>query len=137
MLRSSSTLVQKGATLLSHIVHIKTQVRDPVAVQAACRRLGLAEPVLGKHQLFSGEVTGLGIQLPGWHYPVVFDTATAEARFDNYAGHWGEQKELDRFTQMYAVEKAKIEARRRGHSVTEQTLDDGSIKLTVQIAGGA
>ena len=43
---------------------------------------------------------------------------------------------LDRFLQAYAVEKAKLEARNRGHSVTEQSLSDGSIKLTVQVTGG-
>ena len=36
-----------------------------------------------------------------------------------------------------AVEKAKIEARKRGHSVYEQALPDGSIKLTIQVGGGA
>ncbi len=122
---------------MSHIVQIKTQVRDPAAVQAACRRLGLAEPVQGKFELFSGEVNGVGVQLPGWRYPVVFDTATADARYDNYGGYWGEQKELDRLMQAYAVEKAKIEARKKGYTVTEQRIADGSIKLVVQVAGGA
>lgn len=122
---------------MSHIVEIKTQIRDPAAVQAACRRLGLAEPVLGKFELYSDEVNGIGVQLPGWRYPVVFDPATAQARYDNYGGHWGEQKELDRFMQAYAVEKAKIEARKKGHTVTEQPLADGSIKLVIQVAGGA
>ena len=50
---------------------------------------------------------------------------------------WGEQKELDCFVQGYAVEKAKIEARKKGHSVTEQPLEDGSIKVVVQIGGVA
>ena len=50
---------------------------------------------------------------------------------------WGAQQELDRFLQAYAVEKAKLEARKRGHVVTEQSLSDGSIKLCVQLAGGA
>jgi hypothetical protein len=36
---------------------------------------------------------------------------------------------------MYAVEKAKIEARKKGFSVSEQVLNDGSIKL--QIVEGA
>ncbi|HEY3963615.1 MAG TPA: hypothetical protein VGM05_03595 [Planctomycetaceae bacterium] len=67
----------------------------------------------------------------------MFDIAKAEARFDNFGGRWGEQKELDRFMQAYAVERAKIEARKNGHSVTEQELADGSIKLTIQVAGGA
>jgi hypothetical protein len=50
---------------------------------------------------------------------------------------WGEQQHLDRFLQAYAVEKARSEARRQGHTVTEQSLADGSIKLIVQVGGGA
>ena len=48
---------------------------------------------------------------------------------------WGEQQHLDQFVQAYTVEKAKIEARRRGNTCTEQQLADGSIKLTVNIGG--
>jgi hypothetical protein len=122
---------------VSHIVQIKTEVRDPDAVRAACRRLELAEPIHEMVQLFSGSVTGLAVRLPNWNYPVVFDTAKGEARYDNFNGRWGEQKHLDRFMQAYAIEKAKLEARKKGHTVTEQALTDGSIKLTVQVAGGA
>lgn len=122
---------------MSHIVSIKTEVRDTAAVQAACRRLGLTEPVLGTTKLFSGEVTGLAVTLPGWHYPVVFDVATGQVQFDNYGGRWGEQQQLDSLMQAYTCEKAKIEARKRGHSVVEHQLIDGSIKLTIQVAGGA
>ncbi len=50
---------------------------------------------------------------------------------------WGDQAELSRFLQAYAAEKTKIEARKKGHSVTEQTLADGSIKLTIQVGGAA
>lgn len=121
---------------MSHIVQIKTQIRDPEAVRAACRRLGLAEPVQGTTRLFSGEVSGLAVQLPGWRYPAVCQLDTGQVQFDNFQGNWGEQKELDRFLQSYAVERAKIEARRHGHSVTEQQLQDGSIKLTIQVVGG-
>ena len=46
-------------------------------------------------------------------------------------------KELDHFLQAYAAERAKIEARKKGYSVTEQSLQDGSIKLTIQVTGGA
>ncbi len=122
---------------MSHIVTIKTEVRDADAVHAACRRLGLPEPVSGTTQLFSGEATGLAVQLPDWHYPVVCDTTTGKLHYDNYGGVWGDQQRLDRFLQAYAVEKARIEARKRGHSVTEQSLADGSIKLTVNVGGAA
>ena len=122
---------------MSHIVTIKTEVRDPVAVAATCRRLNLAEPVRGTARLFNGEATGLLVELPAWRYPVVVDTAAGTVKFDNYGGAWGDQKELDRFFQAYAAEKAKIEARRNGHSVTEQSLADGSIKLTIHVGGTA
>lgn len=122
---------------MSHIVTIKTEVRDAAAVQAACRRLGLPQPTEGKTQLFSGEVIGLAVQLPEWHYPAVIDTASGQVRYDNYNGRWGDPRHLDAFLQAYAVERAKIEARRKGYSVTEQQLTDGSIKLTVQVGGAA
>jgi hypothetical protein len=37
--------------------------------------------------------------------------------------------------QSYAVEKAKLEARKKGYQVNEQQLQDGSIKLQI-IEGG-
>ncbi len=122
---------------MSHIVNIKTKLTDPGGVAAACQRLKLPEPVSGTAKLFSGHATGLIVKLPGWNYPVVVDTKSGEVQFDNYNGRWGAQAELDKLLQAYAAEKASIEARRVGHRVAEQTLSDGSIKLTVQVVGGA
>jgi hypothetical protein len=93
--------------------------------------------VEGKARLFAEDVLGLAVQLPEWQYPVVFDTNTGQVRYDNYGGRWGDKARLDRFLQAYAVEKAKIEARRKGYSVIEQELANGSIKLTVQVGGEA
>ena len=121
---------------MSDIVTIKTEVRDPAAIQAACQRLKLAPPVQGNARLFTSEAAGMIVQLPDWQYPVVCDTASGQVQFDNFGGRWGDLAQMDRFLQTYAVEKAKIEARRRGHSVTEEYLPDGSIKLTLQVAGG-
>ena len=75
------------------------------------------------------------MKLPGWHYPAVIDVAAGDIKFDNYGGKWGKQEELDKLLQAYAVEKAKAEARRVGHTVTEQALSNGAIKLTVQVGG--
>jgi hypothetical protein len=122
---------------LSHVVSIQTEVRDAVALEAACRRLNLAAPTHGKTNLFSGEVTGWAVQLPDWQYPVVCDITAGKLHYDNFEGRWGESRELDRFLQAYAVEKAKLEARRKGHLVTECPLSDGSIKLTIQLQGAA
>lgn len=120
---------------MSHIVEIKTEVRDPAAVNAACQRMKLEPPVHGTTRLFSGEATGLIVKLPGWKYPAVFDTESGQARYDNFNGRWGDQAQLERFLQNYAVEKTKIEARKRGHSCTEQQLTDGSVKLTLTVGG--
>jgi hypothetical protein len=122
---------------VSHIVTVKTQVLDAAAVHAACQRLRLPQPVQGTHRLFTNQATGLAVQLPKWRFPVVCDVGTGQLHYDNFKGHWGEQAKLDQFRQAYAVEKAKIEARKKGHVVTEQALADGGIKLTVQVTGGA
>ena len=122
---------------MSHIVTIATEVRDPDAVAAACRRLGLPEPALGIATLFEGQASGLLVRLPSWLYPVVCDTASGSVRYDNYNECWGKQAELDRLLQAYAVEKARLEARRRGHHVVEQALVDGSIRLTIEVGGAA
>ena len=128
---------RKGNTHMSHIIHIEAKIRDPAALAAACTRLGLAPPVEGRARLFTTEASGLIVQLPGWTYPAVIDVASGSVAVDNYNGAWGEQRELDRLLQAYAVEKSKIEARRAGHQITEQALADGSIKLTIQVGGVA
>jgi len=122
---------------MSHVVQITTQVRDPLAVHAGCRRLGLPTPTAGETKLFSQTVRGLAVQLPKWRYPVVFDTANGNVQFDNYEGQWGDPAQLDTFLQAYAVEKATLEARRQGYAVREQSLSDGSIQLTVSVGGAS
>ncbi len=120
---------------MSHIVSIQTEVRDPAAIRAACERLSLPEPAFGETKLYSTSAVGWAVQLPEWRYPVVCDVTTAKIAFDNFEGRWGDPKQLDRYLQRYAAEKARIEARRRGHNVMEQSLADGSIKLTIQVGG--
>ncbi len=116
---------------MSHIVEIQSKLQDPVAIAAACTRLNLPSPVQGVATLFGGEATGLLVRLPEWQYPVVIDVANGNVRYDNFGGSWGEIRHLDQLLQMYAVEKTKIEAHKRGFQVSEQPLHDGSIKLQV------
>jgi hypothetical protein len=122
---------------LSHIVEIKTEIRDEQAVRAACTRLQLTAPEHKTVRLFSTTVSGLCVQLPGWSYPVVANLQTGQVQYDNYNGHWGEPKHLNAFLQAYAVEKAKIEARKKGHSCAETRLQDGSIRVTIRVGGAA
>ena len=120
---------------MSHIVTIHAQVRDPLAVQAACKRLQIPCPVHRTVRLFSTEVTGLAVELPGWRYPVVCQTATGQLQYDNFQGRWGEPRELEKFLQRYAAEKVKLEARRQGQTVVEQPMENGSLRLQIAVAG--
>lgn len=121
---------------MSHIVEIKTEIRDPVAVRAACRRLKLDTPVQGTTRLFSQDVTGMQVRLRDWLYPLVIQTESGKLQFDNYNGAWGKQERLDEFLQAYAVEKTRLEALMHGHTCLEQQLPDGRVKLTIQLGGG-
>lgn len=119
---------------MSHIVQIKSEVKCVESLRAACKRQDLASPEYGEHKLFSDQrAKGWAVRLTDWIFPVVFDTESGQAAFDNYGGEWGEQSRLDSFLQAYAVEKTKLEARRKGHTVTEQAQTDGSIKLSVSV----
>jgi hypothetical protein len=121
---------------MSHLVTIEVQIRDHAAVNSACQRLSLPQPVEGTFKLFSAEAKGLAIQLPGWTYPVVADLATGQLRYDNFSGRWGDPVCLGTFLQAYAVERARAEARKRGHLCTETAMTDGSIRLTIHVNGG-
>ena len=122
---------------MSHIVEVKTEVRDHAAVAAACRRLSLPEPVRGTAELYSGEFAGLIVRLPDWAYPVVIDTEAGTVRYDNYDGNWGDEQHLHRFLQAYVVERARGEARKKSYRTTEQSLADGSIMVEIQVGGQA
>lgn len=120
---------------MSHIVSIKTQVKDAAAVRAGCQRLKLPEPSHRITRIYSRDVEGLTVELPNWKYPIVCDLTSGELQYDNFGGRWGQEAELHRFLQAYAVEKAKIEGRRQGHTVHEQALADGSIRVQISVAG--
>ena len=120
---------------MSHIVTIPTEVRDAEALRLGCDRLGLERPVHRTAKLFTTEATGYCVELPEWRYPVVCDVESGRVHYDNFNGPWGEKQQLDRLLQMYAIEKTRLEARRRGHTVTEQALNDGSVRLTVHVGG--
>ena len=85
--RSLRNRFQQGAIVLevqygymSHVVEIRTEVRDEAAVQAACARLKLPAAIRGRFELYASTEEGLGIQLPEWKYLVVANTHTGQIR---------------------------------------------------------
>ena len=119
---------------MSHTVTIQAELKDPAALEAACRRLNLPLPTRGKVQLFDRIAEGTGIQLDGWRFPICL-TPQGEILFDNFGGFWGLPERLDELRQAYAIELARLEARRQGHHCREQALPDGSVRLTIQLEG--
>jgi len=122
---------------LSHIVNIQTEIRDVEALSAAARRMQLPPPRCEDVQLFSSHATGYAVRLRDWRYTVVCDVASGQVAVDKFDGRWGKQEELDRLFQSYAIERTMLEARKQGHTVHEQPLDDGSVKLTVCVGGAS
>lgn len=118
---------------MSHLVTIQTQIRDPIALDLACRRLQLPAPTFGTAPLFLTEATGWLVQLRDWRYPVVCDTDRGQLHYDHFEGRWGCEGQLHALKQSYAVEKTKLEARRSGQDVVEQMLSDGSIRLQIAV----
>ena len=96
----------------------------------------MPQPVHKTVRLFSDTKTGLTVQLPKWKYPLVCDLVTGSLSYDNYGQAWGRDEELQKFQQAYAVEVARLEARKKGYSVTEQALPSGEIKLTISVPEG-
>lgn len=114
---------------MSHIVTIQARIRDRQALEAACHRLKLPLPQERSVEFYSGSAWGWAVELPGWVYPVVVDPASGRLHYDNYEGRWGQDQELHRLLQAYAVEKAKLEARRQGYRCRETQLADGTVRL--------
>ncbi len=66
-------------------------------------------PLEGNHRLFSATVSGLAVFAPKLAVSIVCELPTGRLIFDDFEGRWGDPKELDRFKQRYAIEKASME----------------------------
>ena len=108
-------------------------MKDRVALEAAIARVEGAELLTGnRHKLYTSHAEGIGIKLPNWHYPVVINPETGEAKYDNYNGGWGKQELLDALVQGYAVEKTRMEAIQAGRRVEEE-LDEATGDIRVKL----
>ena len=118
---------------MSHTMNIETEIRDIPALKAACKRLGLTAES-GTFKLYESTEDGVGVRLEGWKYPVVVKN-DGKIAYDNYGGSWGKQSELGKLTAHYGIEKAKIEARKKGYSVIEGRNVKGDLTLKIRLEG--
>lgn len=142
---------------MSHITKIDIEVTDLIALKAACRRLGFTFAEGQKTYAWFGRFVGdaplpeglsiedLGrcdhaIGIPGAEYEIGVRAERSGFRllWDSYERGGLEQKVgkgAGLLKQAYGIEKAKIEARRKGYSVYESRKADGSITLKIQLGG--
>ena len=120
---------------MSHTVTVTAEIKNKAALEKTCQRLDLEAPIYGEaHRLYSNtKLRGYAVKLPGWNYPVVCDLDTGKIAYDNYGGVWGEQSELHKFLQTYAVVRTMQEASLQGYTAYESQLEDGTIKVTVNV----
>ena len=117
---------------MSHIVKAKVEMKNETCLVKAIEYLGLEN--LGKktHQLYGGQTAeGLGFKLSGWSYPVVVNTDTGEAKYDNYNGSWGKQIELDKLVQRYSIEAVTQQAELEGYNIEENELENGDVEMVM------
>jgi hypothetical protein len=122
---------------MSHFTEIKTQIKDIEALRLACQEMGL--PLLQNteargyyQQTTKGDYV---IRLKG-PYDVALNKqpdSTYGLTADFWEGHV--EREVGtgygKLLQLYGVNKATIEARKKGLSVVRRPVKDGSIKLVL------
>ncbi len=124
---------------MSHISKIELEVKDLAVLGQACARLGLALLKAQKSFKWYGKEAPCdhAIRVPGADYEigVAKSGASYELNCDFYDKNL--EKVIGRnaglLKQAYAVEKTRIEARKKGYSVVERQTENG-IRLHVRIS---
>ena len=121
---------------MSHTVDMKINLTDAKALEKACNRLGVRFDKEEKNvKLYNSTEKGMAVHLKDWKYPVVIQK-DGTVKMDNYGGSWGKQERLTELQAHYGLEKAKIEAMRKGYQTSESVDKDGNLKLTINLASG-
>jgi hypothetical protein len=127
---------------MSHFTQINTEIRDFDALRTAVVRCGGELVENAECRWYSGtRQFQLVVRLPG-RYDAALERQSDESyrlTADWYGGHVARYlgRNGDILLQLYAAEKAKLEGRRRGFSVTERQEGDAVLITLRDPAGGA
>jgi hypothetical protein len=147
---------------VSHIVTIQAELRDLAAIKAACKRLGWEFVAnketfewygryVGDYPVFQQQLLDLGIEVtdygkcthaikvPGARYEIGL-----VAKGNKFVPLWDtwrpgglqdvtNETGMNGFLAAYAVEKTKLEARRKGYQVKEHKADNGNVELEITV----
>jgi hypothetical protein len=117
---------------VSHTTTIELEIKSLSALATACRETSTPFEEMTSVRLFDGTLVEdcFAFTPLGWKYPVA--AKDGQLKYDNYEGKWGEDSELNRVKQRYAVNVQKEAARSRGYRVHEERLAGGKVKLVVE-----
>jgi hypothetical protein len=125
---------------MSHTVKKKATVHNLATLQKAVSETPGAKFLgHGTHRLWEGTQTGIGVQLKGWKYPVVFDLNTSEQFFDTYNGRWGKETEFNKLIQEHSAATAEAHYLSKGvkqEQITKQWLPNGKLHVHVEMGDG-
>ena len=125
---------------MSHVSKIELEVKDLNTLESACDRLGL-QMVKGQ-QTFKWYSTEAGkcnhaIKVPDAEYEigVIKTNDVFELKCDYFDSKIGVAigKNGGLLKQAYAIEKTRVEARRKGYNVIERQTDNG-VRLHIRVA---
>ncbi len=120
---------------MSHFTKITAQIKDLEALTVAAQKMGFRVAANANCRYYYGtERKDFVIKLPG-----AYDIAATKSKdfyeleADFYQNHVSRYvgRNGNLLVQKYAVEKARIEAFKRGLSVTEKNEDNGCIEMTM------
>jgi hypothetical protein len=126
---------------MSHITNIELEIKDLTALKAACHRMGFTfmenQTTCNFYRDQKADCLH-AIQVPGAAYEVgvvAYANGGYKLIWDPYI-QGGLESALGhgavKLKQAYGIEKAKLEARRKGYSVYERVKADGAVTLSVE-----
>lgn len=117
---------------MSHCTTIDVKFKDINILKKVCKKLNLEFEENSYQRFYDGKIEyGTKIKLPNWNYPIIVKS-DGNVIYDNYEGNWGDEKEINKLKQHYAVEKTKSIAIKNGYTFTEKKVGN-DIKLFVNI----
>ncbi len=122
---------------MSHFTTIKTEIKDITALRGACEELGLGliQNAEARGYYENKQRGDYVIKLKG-PYDIALNKqpdGSFAMTSDPWDGHVEKEvgKDYGKLIQLYAIHKASIEARKKGHLVKREQQGNGTIKLTI------
>ena len=122
---------------MSHTTKVQVQFKDSKALRDACNALKIPfqeGPFTVSFYDGQKHEGNIKVTLPGWTYPVLFNSQTGDVAYDNYEGKWGDIRQLHNLVQEYALQVAEDQAselKLQGWTIERVPQANGDIQLVL------